>query len=64
MEHFLKILNIHSYFEKDIAILTLAEDRLKLTYEDPTAISFRLIIEMAFRLFEFKKSRRITIKCI
>lgn len=31
--------------------LTLAEDRLKLTYDDPAAISFRLIIEMAFKLF-------------
>lgn len=51
MEHFLKILNIDSYFEKDITMLTLAEDRLKLTCDDPAAISFRLIIEMAFRLF-------------
>ena len=44
MEHFLKILNMHSYFEKDTTMLILAEDRLKLTYEDPAAISFRLII--------------------
>ena len=64
IEHFLKNINIMSYVQDYLAELYQLEKKLELLEDDPVKRLEKLIVQLALLAFEFKKGRRVTIKCL